>query len=207
MSHRLTAADSRWDDLLRRLYRAGSIDLRRSEVIYRTAKERPPTWALDMRRPLLRSRFLRPTAEALCDIVTAHGVDQVAGAGMGAAPLVAGIVALGRGVDGAMVRDHPKRRGLVRPLEGELDPERPVWIVDDVVNTGGSSLRLARTLEEAGCRPTCVLCLFRYAWGRGGARLAARGLELRPLATLERRRAWRHDSARRMMRRLVPDLP
>lgn len=205
--HRLTAADPANEALLRRLYEAATIDLRASDENYVPPAGQRHTWTLDLRRPLLRHAFLNDAARAMAAVLAAHCIDQVAGTGMGAAPLVCGLVGLGQGIDGMLVRDHPKRRGLIRPVEGDLDPQKELWLVDDVVNTGGSTLRLAATVRDAGLRPTGVLCLFAYGWGRGATRLQERGLTFAPLATLGKRKAWRRDSSRRLARRIFPDLP
>ena len=120
MRHRLSVSDSQHRELAQQLYDAASIDLRRSEEVYVSRKEKKITWVMDLRRPLLRSETLASTARAMCGVLTAAGVRQIAGHGMGAAPLIAGIVAQGKGIDGLLLRDHPKRRGLIRPVEGDL---------------------------------------------------------------------------------------
>jgi orotate phosphoribosyltransferase len=188
MRHRLSTCDPGLHALLARLYEAGSVDLATSPEPYVTRPGRRLAWALDLRRPLLSSEFLLPVAAALSDRLAAAAVGQVAGAGYGAAPLVCGLVALGRGIDGLIARGEPKERGFIRAFEGELAREREVAIVDDIVNTGRTSLRLASALREAGYEVSRVLCLFCYGWGEGRRRLAGAGLSLEALATLERRR-------------------
>jgi orotate phosphoribosyltransferase len=195
MRHHLRPSHPALRDLLLRLYEAASVDLRISGETFTVRPGRRVSWALDLRRPLLRPEFLRPAAAALCARLEAAGARQVAARGMGGAPLVCGIVAQGRGIAGLLARERPKERGFLRPFEGEADRGLPVWIVDDVVNSGASAERLAALLREEGCEVAGVLCLFRYAWGAGERRLHRLGLPLDALGSLHRRRdrTWAAD--------------
>ncbi len=172
-------------DLLRRLYEAASIDPR-ADGTFALRAHRRPAWALDLRRPLLRSELLQPAAAAVTDRLLALGATQVAGLGLGAAPLVCGVVAQARGVDGALLRAEPKRRNFIRPFEGELAGDQPVWLLDDLVNSGRSGVAAAAMLRQAGLQVDGVVCLFRFGWGAGQRRLRAHGLRLEPLAELQR---------------------
>jgi orotate phosphoribosyltransferase len=192
MAHHLQVEDPRHATLMQRLYAAGSIDLRTGEEEYVTRSGRRATWALDLRRPLLRSELLQPAAAALADRLAAccdplAPLPQVAGRGMGAAPLVCGMIALGRGIDGLLLREMPKDHGFLRPFEGQADPSRPVWMVDDLINGANSVGKLAQVLREQGLQVAGALCLFHYAWGPGRRRLERLGLRLEPLAEVRKR--------------------
>ncbi len=190
MRHLLRAIDAHQEGLLAALYAAASIDLdprAAPEDTYVTKGGRRLAWALDLRRPLLSSAHLRPVAAAAAERLLRLGAAQIAGKGMGAAPLVCGIVAAACGIDGALLRERPKERGFLRAFEGTLDPARPVWLIDDIVNTGRSTGELAGVLRGEGLEVAGVLCLFHYSWGPGRGRLARRGLPLEPLAVLSQR--------------------
>ncbi|HEX2252552.1 MAG TPA: orotate phosphoribosyltransferase [Thermoanaerobaculia bacterium] len=187
MRHELSASNPDHEELLHRLYEAAAVDLRGSGESFRMGSGKPATWALDLRRPLLTSSLLAATAGMLAAHLAERGVTQVAGRGMGAAPLVCAVVAQGTGIDGVLVRERPKERGFARPYEGALDAEREVWLLDDVVNSGKTTAALALLLRAEGFAVHRSLCLFHYAWGDGRARLRRHGVELEPLATLARR--------------------
>ena len=187
MRHDIRVAISSHETLFRRLYDAASIEVRESELPFVTRSGRAVPWALDLRRPLLRSESLQPTAAAICERLAALGVTQVGGKGMGAAPLVCGVVAQACGIDGGLVRDRPKERGFIRPYEGELDAGRPVWVLEDIVNTGGSVIEAAAALRDGGLDVQGAVCLFHYTWGSGRGRLERRGLRLEPMAELHQR--------------------
>jgi len=79
----------------------------------------------------------------------------VAGLTLGADPLVSGVAMLGaqqnRPLDALIVRKESKGHGTEAWLEGPLPPKGSlVTVLEDVVTTGGSSLKAASQLVKAG---------------------------------------------------------
>ena len=79
----------------------------------------------------------------------------VAGLTLGADPLVSGVVLLaaqkGFNLNGLIVRKEPKGHGTGAWLEGPLPPKGSViTVLEDVVTTGGSSLKAVKKLREEG---------------------------------------------------------
>ncbi len=79
----------------------------------------------------------------------------VAGLTLGADPLVSGVAMAGaqagRGLDALIVRKEAKGHGTGAWLEGPLPaPGSRITVLEDVVTTGGSSLKAVRQLREAG---------------------------------------------------------
>ena len=64
-------------------------------------------------------------------------------------------------VDAFFVRKERKEHGLARWVEGPvLEPGTRCLVVEDVVTTGGSTLRAIEALKDAGheiCGAVCVL--------------------------------------------------
>ena len=74
----------------------------------------------------------------------------VAGLPLGADPLVAGVAMKGS-LDGLIIRKEPKGHGTGAWIEGPVHPEgTKVTVLEDVVTTGGSSLKAVAKLREAG---------------------------------------------------------
>ena len=79
----------------------------------------------------------------------------VAGLTLGADPLVSGVTMAAaiddRKVDGLIVRKEPKGHGTAAWIEGPL-PEKGsrVTVLEDVVTTGGSSIKAVEKLRDAG---------------------------------------------------------
>ena len=79
----------------------------------------------------------------------------VAGLTLGADPLVSGVAVCsaldGRMVNALIVRKEPKGHGTEAWIEGLLPPEgTKVTVLEDVVTTGGSAIKAAEKLRDAG---------------------------------------------------------
>jgi orotate phosphoribosyltransferase len=114
----------------------------------------------------------------------------VAGLTLGADPLVSAVAlqaALeGRPLDALIVRKEAKGHGTGAWLEGPLPaPGARLTVLEDVVTSGGSALKAARQLRQAGYVVSRVVAIVDRREG-GEAALEAEGLELRSLFPLER---------------------
>jgi orotate phosphoribosyltransferase len=122
--------------------------------------------------------------EALVDLLKDVDCNVVGGLAVGAVPIVtATMVACyrhGRPMEGIWVREKAKDHGMQKQIEGKL-PENPrVVIVDDVITSGGSSLKAAEAVEAAGGKVVLMAAIVDRQ--QGAAELfASRGYEYRPL--------------------------
>ena len=114
-------------------------------------------------------------------MVHVEGLTDVLGNGQGV------VIEGGQGINGMLVRADPKRRGLVRDFEGHLDRDRPVAVLEDIVNSGRSAVRLAGFIRELGYEVVDVFVCFRYMWGSGSRRLAKQDLRLHELMQVHRK--------------------
>ena len=125
----------------------------------------------------------------------------VAGLTLGADPLVSAVAmraALdGRDLDALIVRKEAKGHGTGAWLEGPLPaPGSRVTVLEDVVTTGGSSLKAVQQLRAAGYIVNRVVAIVDRQEG-GLAAMTAAGLELRSLFLLEEVAATAAGSAER----------
>lgn len=117
------------------------------------------------------------------------GAAAVAGLTLGADPLVSGVAQAaalaGRSLDALIVRKEPKGHGTGAWLEGPLpEPGSVITVLEDVVTTGGSSLKAVEQLREAGYTVERVITIVDRQEG-GLEAMNAAGLELRSLFLLE----------------------
>ena len=84
-----------------------------------------------------------------------------------------------------IVRKEPKDHGTGRYIEGieNLSPGASLVVIEDVVTTGGSSLKAIERLREAGYKPSVVLTVVDREQG-GAEAFAQAGVRLLSLATL-----------------------
>ena len=92
------------------------------------------------------------------------GIDAVGGLTMGADPLASGVSQMaylleGKQIDAFYVRKEPKKHGRSLWIEGPLKKGSSVAILEDVVTTGGSSLKAIERVKEFGCNVKQVLAI------------------------------------------------
>jgi len=126
-------------------------------------------------------------AEMLAEVEDA--AVAVAGLTLGADPLVSGVALqaalTGRHLDALIVRKQAKGHGTGAWLEGPLPPAGSrITVLEDVVTTGGSSLKAVEQLRLAGYNVNRVVTIVDRQEG-GLAAMTAAGLELRSLFLLE----------------------
>ena len=78
-------------------------------------------------------------------------VNRIAGAELGAVPLAAA-AAMASGKPFVIVRNQKKDYGTSKLVEGILNADETVVIVEDVLTTGGQVLEAAKTLKDAGAK-------------------------------------------------------
>lgn len=72
------------------------------------------------------------------------------------------IVADTLGLPYIYVRNTPKDHGLENLIEGNLMPGKKVVVIEDLVSTGGSSLKTVDVIRTYGCEVIGMACLFSY---------------------------------------------
>ena len=117
------------------------------------------------------------------------GAVAVAGLTLGADPLVSGVAQAaalaGQALDALIVRKEAKGHGTGAWLEGPLpEPGSRITVLEDVVTTGGSSLKAVKQLREAGYVVDRVVTIVDRQEG-GLAAMQEAGLELRSLFQLD----------------------
>jgi len=92
--------------------------------------------------------LLRRLGQHLAKLVPAE-TQRLAAPELGAV-LLGGAVSMETGLPLVLVRKEPKGYGTSKQIEGKLEPGERVTVIEDVVTTGGDSLRSARVLTDAG---------------------------------------------------------
>lgn len=90
-------------------------------------------------------------------------VDAIAGVATGAIPQGA-LVADALNLPFVYVRATPKNHGLENLIEGELRPGMKVVVVEDLVSTGGSSLKAVEAIRRDGCDVIGMVAAFTYGF-------------------------------------------
>ena len=88
-------------------------------------------------------------------------VDAIAGVATGAIAQGA-LVADALNLPFVYVRSKPKDHGLENLIEGELKPGMKVVVIEDLISTGGSSLKAVEAIRNNGCEGVGMGAAYRY---------------------------------------------
>ncbi len=126
--------------------------------------------------------------EALFDLIAPLNADAVGGMELGSVPIstAVAVVSAQRGAPLAnvIVRKQEKGHGTGKKIEGRCPPGARIAIVEDVVSTGGSSLKAIRALREAGAEIVLVTAMVDRLMG-GREAFEAEGVSFTPLFTID----------------------
>lgn len=83
------------------------------------------------------------------------------------------------------VRSTPKDHGLENLIEGDLKLGARVVMVEDIVATGGGTLKAAETIRMSGCEVCGGVCVFNYEFPSAIKRLREADIQVRSLCTYD----------------------
>lgn len=159
----------------------------RKRVVLASGKE--SDFFIDCKQAVLTAEGHALVGEAMLAALASFGaVDAVAGVELGGCPLASAVAyasySRGKPLDAIYVRKDAKEHGSRRTLEGNTRIARGarVALLEDVVTTGGSTLKAAAKLQDAGYVVAGVVALVDRLEG-GREAIESAGLTLRSLFT------------------------
>ena len=121
------------------------------------------SYYLDLRRLTLDGEGANLIAAGFLDLLAPEMPTAVGGMAIGADPITASIITLAyqRGLElrGFIVRKEPKGHGKGQQVEGPVSAGDRVVIVEDVVTSGGSSIRAIEAARAHGLQVDRVLAI------------------------------------------------
>jgi orotate phosphoribosyltransferase len=134
---------------------------------------KPFTWASGWKSPIYCDNRITLShhatrtyiREQLADAVVERfgKPDVIAGVATGA--IAHGIlVAQELGLPFVYVRPEPKKHGRKNQIEGFIESGQNVVVIEDLISTGGSSLKAVKALEEVGCTVLGMAAIFTYGF-------------------------------------------
>lgn len=152
------------------------------------ASGKKASYYLDCRKVTLDSEGALQVGLGILDMLGDNLPDAVGGMAIGADPITAATITLaaaqGKSLAGFIVRKEAKAHGTGQDVEGPVQAGQSCIIVEDVVTTGGSSLKAIEKVEAAGLKVLGVIAIVDRLEG-GREAFAAAGYELRTLLTIE----------------------
>jgi orotate phosphoribosyltransferase len=153
--------------------------------------ETPFTWASGWKSPIycdnrlalsypeIRDYIKQALAEAVRD--TYQGSQVIAGvatAGIPQGALVADILKL----PFIYVRSKPKGHGLSNQIEGRIIKDQKVVVIEDLVSTGGSSIKAVESLRIAGMHVLGMISIFTYGFDLAYENFRTSGIHYKSLS-------------------------
>ena len=129
---------------------------------------------ITMSYPAIRREIASGMVEVIKDKFPA--VEVVAGTATAGIPHAAWVSEL---LDLPMiyVRDSAKKHGKTNQIEGRVLEGQKVVIIEDLISTGLSSLKVAKALREAGAEVLGVVAIFSYELKKAQAAFEEAGVE------------------------------
>ena len=147
---------------------------------------RTAQYLVDAKRAILRPAGFMALAELVAAQAQAWGATAVGGMTMGADPIACAALAGGADVKAFFVRKEAKPHGLSRRIEGPLlDSDDRCMLVEDVVTTGGSTIKALQALREEGLQVCGVLVVCDRLAGGAEAIEQATGAPFVALTTID----------------------
>lgn len=143
---------------------------------------------VDAKRALLRPPAFRAAGALIAEEAEQRRADAVGGMTMGADPLACAAIGA-PGADGLVaffVRKERKQHGLQRWIEGPLlEPGTRCLVVEDVVTTGGATVKALERIAAEGLEIAGVVSVVDRLAGGAEAIEAAGGAPYRALVTID----------------------
>ena len=104
---------------------------------------------INMKKAITEPEILSTISKLIASKIDDGDIDKVAGPALGAVP-IATAVSLESGLPLLMIRKEKKGYGTSKLIEGELNENDNVVVVEDVSTTGGSLLKAIKAIKDNG---------------------------------------------------------
>jgi orotate phosphoribosyltransferase len=154
----------------------------------------PFTWSSGWKSPIYcdnRITLSYPEARtyirtALADSILKEFPDVQAIAGVATAGIAQGaLVADALNLPFLYVRPEPKKHGMGNQIEGRLEDGQRVVVIEDLISTGGSSLKVVDVLRQSGAEVLGMAAIFTYGFPVASQNFADKDVRLICLSDYE----------------------
>ena len=156
--------------------------------------EAPFTWASGWKSPFYcdnRKTLAFPALRSFVKLELARLVAEMYPQAEAIAGVATGAIAQGALVADdlslpfAYVRSKPKDHGMTNLIEGDLQPGMKVVVIEDLISTGGSSLKAVEALRAHGCEVLGMVAAYTYGFPVAEEAFKAAGVTLTTLTDYE----------------------
>lgn len=127
------------------------------------ASGKKASYYLDCRKLTLNGEAANVIAAGILEAISDDLPDAVGGMAIGADPITAAVITCSwqqnKPLKGFIVRKEAKEHGTGRQVEGPIKPGQRAVMMEDVVTTGGSSLRAIEHAREFGLEVDRIIAI------------------------------------------------
>ncbi|ATS10909.1 orotate phosphoribosyltransferase [Porphyromonas gingivalis] len=147
----------------------------------------PFTWASGWKAPIYcdnRKTLSYPQIRSLIKLELARVISETFGDVEAIAGVATGAIAQGAlvadllGLPFVYVRSSSKDHGLENLVEGELKPNSKVVVIEDLISTGGSSLKAAEAIRNFGCEVLGMVAVYTHGFPMAEQNFEKAGVKL-----------------------------
>jgi orotate phosphoribosyltransferase len=156
--------------------------------------DNPFTWAsgwkspiyCDNRKTLSYPQIRTYIRQQFVETITKHfgKPDVIAGVATGGIAQGA-LVAQEMGLPFVYVRSEAKKHGLTNMIEGDIESGQSVVVIEDLISTGGSSLKAVDALREKGCNVKGMAAIFTYGFDQAEQSFTSAKCNVKTLTTYD----------------------
>lgn len=171
------------NEIAKHLLEIGAVALRPNEPFTWTSGLKSPIYCdnrLTMAYPVIRDLIAEGFATMIRECYP--DAEVIAGTSTAGIPHAAW-VAQKLNLPMAYIRDKAKGHGKQNQIEGRITPGQKVVVMEDLISTGGSSLKAAQAVREAGADVIAVLAIFTYEFDHATHAFEEEGFRLATLSS------------------------
>ncbi len=181
----MTASDTRsklLEEIKRKAYKEGDFTL---------ASGLKSDYYIDMKEVILDAEGSLLAGRMIYETIKDWSATAVGGLELGSVPISTAVCLVfaleGKPMNNFIVRKEAKAHGAKKKIEGSVGNTSRVVIVEDVVSTGGSSMKAVEAVRETGARIIGVVAIVDREMG-GREAFEAQGIKYTPLFTISQLR-------------------
>lgn len=76
------------------------------------------------------------------------------------------------------IRPKPKEHGMANLIEGKVEQGKKVLVIEDLISTGGSSIKAAQAVQAAGMEVIGMVSIFNYGFEVAQTAMQQAGIQL-----------------------------
>jgi len=164
--------------------------LKSDEKIFKLSSGEMSNFYFDLRNTTLSPEGQYLIGNLYCDKIEGLGLKPMAigGLTMGADPVSCATAytsfVRGNPIEAFVIRKEAKKYGLMRRIEGNVKEGDDVIIIDDVITTGGSTIKAIDAAKEGGLNIIAVIVLLDRCEKNGRQNIEALGYEFHSILSI-----------------------